>query len=589
MPVGTPPKGGPLGRSRSRLSASGLTTYLRCTRQWYLTRKVGISSPKSIGQVLGIVIEDALCNVMMNRPGPMESIDELREWAYELADQEAQNAWDTGLETWENSLWKRADSDWSTVDVQDFQNKLYNGLELFLEEIQRCYDAKGGPYLEQFRTGIEPYEIPTPKIGSKPHFPVPEKVRSLHARDWNSEHPFEWMDAESPVQWNEAWEVARPWFKDPRVHQPQRMFHPEGWAAGELDLVLRWDGNIRLVDIKSGHSGGRFSESLQHQLRFYAWLWERTHELKHVQNMEGWYLSSKERILYQAPSKEELTSMDEEFFSINNIMRTMGEGASILPAIEESEEPDTTHACDGESAGCGWCSLTHSNMESAGPMDEELRARMIEGNSISSPCVPLSEIPSRVNVSGNLIAQWGPLPNHFNEPVLGAMLRAGEATIAIEEAEPGAFPHLHDSEQNDVIIENALPGVWRDQPRLYVDHNSNIRVRDEDEPKGTRIGLLRTRANVEGVVVAIRQQNGVRLDAKPWSMLSFHLWDGEHIVEVVAFGSAISERLRSMRPGNRIRLIGAELGWRAGLIQLRIDVRKTRIEHQTPAFTTKSI
>ena len=44
-----------------------------------------------------------------------------------------------------------------------------------------------------------------------------------------------------------------------------------------------------------------------------------------------------------------------------------------------------------------------------------------------------------------------------------------------------------------------------------------------------------------------------------------------------------------MRPRERIRLIGAELGWRAGLIQLRIDVRKTRIEHQTPAFTTKSI
>ena len=56
-----------------------------------------------------------------------------------------------------------------------------------------------------------------------------------------------------------------------------------------------------------------------------------------------------------------------------------------------------------------------------------------------------SEIPSRVDVAGELIAQWGPLPNHFNEPVLGAMLKAGEASIAIEEAEPGAYPDLHDS------------------------------------------------------------------------------------------------------------------------------------------------
>ena len=78
MPVGVPPKGGPLGRSRSRLSASGLTTYLRCRRQWYLTRKVGLSSPSSIGQVTGLVIEDALCRVLMQRPGDMNSFDELK-------------------------------------------------------------------------------------------------------------------------------------------------------------------------------------------------------------------------------------------------------------------------------------------------------------------------------------------------------------------------------------------------------------------------------------------------------------------------------------------------------------------------------
>ena len=68
--------------------------------------------------------------------------------------------------------------------------------------------------------------------------------------------PIQMARTSKAIRWDEAWEIARPWFKDPRVHQPQRMFHPDGWAAGELDLVLRWDGRIRLVDIKSGHSGG---------------------------------------------------------------------------------------------------------------------------------------------------------------------------------------------------------------------------------------------------------------------------------------------------------------------------------------------
>ena len=139
MPVGIPPKGGPLGRSRSRLSASGLTTYLRCPRQWYLTRKVGLSSPSSIGQVTGLVIEDALCRVLMNRPGPMNSLDELRAWAYELCQKEAIIAWEQGQEAWLNRLWKHEDTDWSTVEIDDYNQKIRNGVDLFLEEVEACF------------------------------------------------------------------------------------------------------------------------------------------------------------------------------------------------------------------------------------------------------------------------------------------------------------------------------------------------------------------------------------------------------------------------------------------------------------------
>ena len=117
MPVGVPPKGGPLGRSRSRLSASGLTTYLRCPRQWYLTRKVGLASPSSIAQVTGLVIEDALCRVLMHRPGDVDSIDGLRTWAYEHCAREAEVAWEEGKEVWSNRLWKRDASELSLIHI----------------------------------------------------------------------------------------------------------------------------------------------------------------------------------------------------------------------------------------------------------------------------------------------------------------------------------------------------------------------------------------------------------------------------------------------------------------------------------------
>jgi len=134
-----------------------------------------------------------------------------------------------------------------------------------------------------------------------------------------------------------------------------------------------------------------------------------------------------------------------------------------------------------------------------------------------------------------------------------------------------------------VLIIDALPGVWRGNPRLYLDNKSRIIPIDsssKDELESyeiTRVGLMRTRANVEGIIASIDKRTGVRLDEKPWSMLNLHLWDGNHIVEVVAFGSSITSQMLAMKPGEKIKIISAELGWRSGLPQLRIDQRSTRI------------
>ena len=61
---------------------------------------------------------------------------------------------------------------------------------------------------------------------------------------------------------------------------------------------------------------------------------------------------------------------------------------------------------------------------------------------------------------------------------------------------------------------------------------------------------------------------------------SFVLWDGSAVAETVAFGSSMSRSLLSLKPGDAVTLTGAELGWRGGVLQLRIDNRKTRVEHR---------
>ena len=572
MPFGTPPSGGPLSRTRTRISASSLTKYLRCPKQFFLGNKLGLSSPKSIYQILGIVLEDSLCSILMRRPVSINSLEGLKEWCYHLADEEAKHCFQLGKQNWDSSIWQNTEQSWEDVEVEELARKLKNGLSLFLEEVERCYNSNGGPYLDQFRKGDSPFKISSPAWGQEPVFPIPDKVRNFGMRSWSKDESIKWQNSGQPVAWDEAWEIARPWIKDPRVHQPQRLFHPDGWAAGELDLVLRWDGKIRLIDIKSGNPSSKFAESLIHQLNFYAWLWHETHQEQIVDGIEGWYLDGPARVQYDVPSDLEMKELGKKYKKIHREMLDLGEGPVKFP--EDYPEP-----CN-KSAGCFWCSF--GEKDSAQESDFLTNLEQIEVK-ISPPSQKIGEIQSRVNVKGKFTGQWGPLPNHYSEPVLGAMVSVSGTQITVEESEPNSFPKLHDFSDGEVMIINALPGVWRGNSRLYLDHKSEIiSLTDEnkeslDDIEMTRIGLMRTRANVEGVVVSIAKRDGVRLDEKPWSMVNLHIWDGVHVAEVVAFGSSITNQITDLSPLDRIKIVSAELGWRSSLPQLRIDQRSTRL------------
>ena len=575
MPVGLPPRGGPLGRTRGRLSASALTTYLRCPQQWLLGYQVGLRGATRPSQILGIVLEDALCELLMMHPPEVSSFDDLRNWANNQLDAVSSKAMETGTQAWEEVLWKSAEDAWETVTVSSLNDRLAGGLEIFFEEVKACYAAGGGPFLDVRRTNIQPFSVPEPSLGSPPSFPLPEKVRDVGLRSWVASSSPAWSQEGSDITWHEAWECARPWFKDPRVHQPQRLYHPDGWASGELDLVLRWDGRVRIVDIKSGNPGSRFSSSLEHQLRFYAWLWHQTHEGEIVAEMEGWYLEACARVPYEVPTAEEMGELTEAYAQHHRSMQGHASGVMPFPAPPES-------ACDGTAAGCDWCGVSRAK-NAAWTVPEHLDwIRQLPEVKIAQPYAPLGQVQGRVAVTGRLTGAWGPMPNHFSEHVLGAVLVVGNQHITLEESEPGAFPHLHELLEQEVLVIDALPGVWRDQARLYVDGSTQLMKPDEVEgseiPELTRLGLLRTRANVKGHVLSIRRRSGTRIDGKPWTMLSIMLWDGHHLAEVVAFGSSINQRLLSLRPGDGLAMTGVELGWRGGILQLRIDNRKTRME-----------
>jgi len=572
MPFGTPPSGGPLSRSRTRLSASSLTKFLRCKKQYFLGNKLGLSAPKSISQILGIVIEESFCSILMRRPASIYSLEELTTWCHNLAIDEAIECHRRGKEIWDTTIWRKSEQSWESVDVEVLEQKLKNALALFLVEVENCHNANGGPYVNDYRNGNQPFDKSSPAWGDEPLFPIPDKVRNFGMRTWSENEPMTWQKVGSPLDWSEAWEIARPWIKDPRVHQPQRLFHPAGWAAGELDLVLRWDGRIRLVDIKSGNPTSKFADSLVHQLKFYSWLWRETHDNQPVDGIEGWYLGGPERVQFEVPKGKEMDDLGIQYQKIHREMQQLGEGPVMLP-------DNYPNPCQN-SAGCYWCGFGDDSTTDNTELFDRLRSTKIE---ISPPSQKIGEIQSRVNIKGKFTGQWGPLPNHYAESVLGAMVSVSGTQITVEESEPNAFPSLHNYLDGEVVILNALPGVWRGNPRLYLDSKSEIIpvVTEGDKSptdiEFTRVGLMRTRANIEGLIISIDKRTGVRLDEKPWSMLSMHVWDGNHVVEVVAFGSSITSQMLEIRPGDPVKIISAELGWRSGLPQLRIDQRTTRI------------
>lgn len=575
MPVGLPPRGGPLGRTRGRISASALTTYLRCPKQWLFAYQIGLQGPTRPSQILGVVLEDAFCELLMMHPPEVPSFEELKAWATNHISAVAQQAMATGQKMWDEVLWKSSEDAWSEVDVTSLEERLLGGLGLFFEEVKACFDHDGGPYLHLRRTGQQPFSVPEPAQGTVPVFPLPDKVRDVEKRAWSSSTQPTWSPSDAPITWHEAWECARPWFKDPRVHQPQRLYHPGGWASGELDMVLRWDGQVRIVDIKSGSPGSAFASSLEHQLRFYAWLWHETHDGQTVNGMEGWYLDGGHRVAYEPPLKGEMKELSSTFNEHHRAMQDAEKGVKRFPVT-------LSEACKGEAAGCGWCAVARSDDGTWSTPEHLSWVSTLPEVSMKPPYAALGDVQGRVTVKGRLTGAWGPMPNHFAEPVLGAVLVVGQQHITVEESEPSAFSQLHEHMEQEVVLVDALPGVWRDQPRLYVDSSTTLYSVNEAEnvnlPELTRLGLLRTRANVKGHVIGIRRRSGTRIDGKPWSMLTLMLWDGHHVAEVVAFGASISQRLLSLRPGDGVAMTGVELGWRSGLLQLRIDNRKTRLE-----------
>ena len=598
MPYVKPPLGGPIGRSRMRLSASSLVTWERGKRDWFLKYKIALKTPKNPEMILGIIIEEALIGLMMESPSskhipeksiwaswmnnmeyiPTEnapeinSLSDLREWISKKVPDAAKVVWNEGKIKWEKSVYKREDRKWEDVGINVIEKMLIGGIELFLEEITLCFEKKGGPHLEKWRENGDPFPIPAPCWHKKATHPLPEKVpKHLESNFFDNKYFNNPFTNKGEPNLKEVWEITRPWAKDPRVWQPQRLYHQEGWASGEMDLMLRWEESAKIVDIKASDGKSKYSVGLPVQLRFYGWLIQEIKRISGIKfklsGLEGWYLKVPFRKIIDLIHPSELP---EETRRLKNIWKEQ----------QETDRANSKCPIDGE------LNLLSTTLESITP-------KRWKGESLETICnnlepeYPYSKIlsiPDRLNVKGYISGKWGPLNNHFGELVHGALIsntKGGTVNLTLEESQPNSHYKLSKLTDGEYVILDAMPGIWRDMVRLYVDEKSKIipiEEFNEDNQELTRLGRILTKTDIQGLVVSRSLNSGKRLDGRPWTMESCHLWDGEAIIELVAFGSAIGGKFSSIICGDLVKVRGAELGWRNGIPQLRLNPRKTKFE-----------
>jgi hypothetical protein len=544
---------------------------------------LGLQVPKHPEMILGHIVEEAATAIWMERPHPengmkekntqwvtsehgeiltITNLDELQTWLRTLMQPIVDEIRRQLNEGWDNIIWKAEGRSPDDVKREKLNAMVKNAIKLQINEAKLCLEQNGGPFLEIFREIGDPFGTPAPC--------------------WDSGKGEGWQAKGEPCSWWEAWEVSRPWAKDPRINSAQRLFHPDGWAAGELDMAHRWRGDVQIVDIKANRGHGRDHSGVATQLRFYQWLWIETRHhpskpIDHVKSgpvvaLKSWHLA--DGFVHEARLIDEIENEAPRLSKIQQQMTLASLNDFNLnadkPTIEGRLSCQVCHGLDT-------CDYPRGG-------EEQPLHRLIpefKKSTAGAPFTPISNLPSRVTVKGNLHGHWGPLPNHFGSSVIGAAITVGDKSAVIEEMGCGQFPILHDYKGEFVIVD-AAPGQWRGMVRLYLDIDSKI-ISSEDakDMEINRLGLIPTRANIAGTIISRGFNSGINSSGRNWSMSMAHVWDGTGLVEVVAFGSGRSESFDNLQIGDNIRLMSAELGWREGTPQLRIDPRNTRLTIET--------
>ncbi len=570
-----------------RLSSSQVNTYRSCKRMWFYEKVLKLKILQIPVLYVGRAVEEAICRTLKESPSLMlktaseltlsnipiddngkpsrdssakwpsnriiplpikqrpNSLDELENWALARLEFHLPTALENARKDWARQ--ERKSGDWSEVKYDYCLEMCLNGIRFHLEEVNRCVNTIDDARLNDWRQGKREY------------WPAPDG----YGYTLVGKHS---LSVAGPVTIAEAWEIARPWFVEPESENfSMNAIHPDYWFQGEYDIVYRWDGNIKIVDIKASKGIGDRSGDYIEQLRMYAMLWWTTHKKQEtVESLEIWYLGANVTKSIPSPTINEMSVMETE---LNQLYVKIKSGtpsiedcpASPMPLRGFSEGGVSTTApvdlvrCDR----CDWQSICSGGSgEEYSLNDNEF---YIPGLVSQINTVEIKDLNVRFNL--DVIVETINYPEGKN-PELKVIQNSNRARvdIMVGKNQEGRLtcPKSLTKGQNIYLKNIILTSNFKGELTIKVDPLAEI-LESEEGLEFQSILDFRARWNIAGMLAYKYERKGIGKTGREWHRKGMVIVNENNSIKVSGWANDWGHQYELAEDGNYVLLANIEL------------------------------
>ena len=589
----------------NRLSASQVNSFQSCPRLWFYEKNLHFKFPQVPVLFVGRAVEDAFCRMLRESPGlissnashytisriPLDgngqpdrnsdevwpsqrilplpdkllpkSISDIRDWAISRIDAHLPVSLEEMRIEWNKD--ERKAGDWSDVDTNYCREMCINGIDMHLKELESCMENIDENTLKLWRNG--------------------------HREEWPSPDGFGFsLEGTHPLANNskitllEAWEISRPWFVDPdAANFSLNAIHPDFWFQGEYDLVYRWNGRIKIVDLKASLGKGDRSGDYVKQLRMYAMLWWVTHEKEElVSDLEVWYLGANKVKIIDNPTESELEELEKELkllwkelksvdISIENFPPSPSPVRGFLEGGVKTDPPSEKR-CDR----CDWskiCPGGSGNDEF--PADKSFT---VPGNITPIEVTPINDLDPRLTIVCDVFSVFDS-KNKRPSITISQGKSMAKIDILVDKHQDGQRPWPEQISKGDrIMIENAVVTVnWKGELVLKIDPLGMISKTQKEIVEHSDLMEFRARWNVVGKMIYKFDKKGVGRNGKQWHRKGIMVMDPSGSMKISGWANDWGTQYDMSQMGDLVLI--ANTGIDAWATQVRGDIsRNSKIQ-----------